>query len=275
MGKRRYQFDEAKVQKYIAEGRGQGEGAHYRPWLRIHDVPSKGRVHRVFGDKTGRIHHFLSDGEYRFFVQSEWDDAVTDVREQFPLDRELTYRIARRLGIRHPTTTDGTPYVMTTDFLLVLGEGTTRRILARTYKPSSEIAKERVAEKLAIEERYWAEQSIDWRVATEKDVDLTLVRNVERLRPFASMLSCMGSLACAIDQLADEIFRSVADGAGKQLLALSQQLDESYGKPRGTSMDVVKHLLATKRIITDMSDPEPFERRRLDKFTVFHRGTHS
>lgn len=61
MSKRRYGLDEAKIQAYIKEGRGQGEGKDYKPWIDIHDFPSQGRVSRCFGWKTGRIHHFMSD----------------------------------------------------------------------------------------------------------------------------------------------------------------------------------------------------------------------
>ena len=36
-----------KIQKWIKEGRGQGFGNSYKPWLTIRDVSSEGRSHRV------------------------------------------------------------------------------------------------------------------------------------------------------------------------------------------------------------------------------------
>ena len=54
-------WTEAKIARYVKEGRGQGELSTYKPWLTIQDVPSSGRVHRVMGWKTEREHHFLSD----------------------------------------------------------------------------------------------------------------------------------------------------------------------------------------------------------------------
>ena len=62
MTRRRYVFDEARVQRFLAEGRGTGDGPHYRPWLQVQDVSSMGRSHRPFGIKTQRVHHLLSDG---------------------------------------------------------------------------------------------------------------------------------------------------------------------------------------------------------------------
>lgn len=103
MAYRRWSVDEDKIARLYKEGRGQGRGADYRPWLAIYDVASRGRSHRVVGYKTGRIHHFLSDIEWRLFMHLDWCDGVTDIREQFPLERCETSRIAEGLGIRHPT----------------------------------------------------------------------------------------------------------------------------------------------------------------------------
>lgn len=55
MSKRRYGLSEEKIQAYIKEGRGQGEGENYKPWINIHDFPSQGRVSRCFSWKTGRV----------------------------------------------------------------------------------------------------------------------------------------------------------------------------------------------------------------------------
>lgn len=57
MAKRQTGWTEAKISRYIKEGRGQGELAFYKPWLTtIQDVPSSGRVHRFIGWKTSREH---------------------------------------------------------------------------------------------------------------------------------------------------------------------------------------------------------------------------
>ena len=63
----RYGFDEAKIARFRKEGRGEGFGADYKPWLTARDVPSRGRSHRVLGVTTGRVHHLLSDIERRAF----------------------------------------------------------------------------------------------------------------------------------------------------------------------------------------------------------------
>ena len=60
MAKPRTKWSESTYERYLKEGRGQGEGADYKPWLTIHSFASKGTVSRIPGRKTGRIHHLLS-----------------------------------------------------------------------------------------------------------------------------------------------------------------------------------------------------------------------
>lgn len=62
------QNHELKIQKWIKEGRGQGFGNNYKPWLTIRDVSLEGRSHRVFGHKSQRTHHLLSDLELSTFL---------------------------------------------------------------------------------------------------------------------------------------------------------------------------------------------------------------
>jgi hypothetical protein len=123
-----------------------GRGTDYLPWLTIYDVASKGRSHRVSGRKTGRIHHLLSDIEWRLFLYLDWCDDVTDIREQFPMDRAVTCRIAESLNIRYPSdTATKTPLVMTTDFFVdLLRDGKTCQE-ACYVKPDSDLREERVS----------------------------------------------------------------------------------------------------------------------------------
>ena len=41
-------------QKWIKDGRGDGELSSYKPWLTVRDLSSLGRSHRVYGHKTKR-----------------------------------------------------------------------------------------------------------------------------------------------------------------------------------------------------------------------------
>jgi hypothetical protein len=55
------------IQRRLAEGRGQGRGRDYRPWLQIHDVPSRGLASRVRSPLNGRVYHLMSQLETDWF----------------------------------------------------------------------------------------------------------------------------------------------------------------------------------------------------------------
>jgi hypothetical protein len=144
MARSKYSFDEKKIERYVKEGRGKGRGAEYKPWLTIQDVPSSGRSHRILGSKTGRIHHLLSDIELNAFFVFDWADAIEDIREQSPLDRQKTRQIAEQIGIQHPCDRQTrTPLVMTTDLVLDVKRDGRLVTIARAIKPAKELDKPR------------------------------------------------------------------------------------------------------------------------------------
>lgn len=136
--------------KWIKEGRGVGSGKDYKPWLTVRDLSSSGRSHRVWGFQTKRIHHFLSDLELSAFLLFNWNPAVSDIREKYPLRFEDTIEIAKDAGIRHPSIR-GKNKVMYTDFLLDLNTPECQRMaiqvqpLSEVYKPRSPCGNERVS----------------------------------------------------------------------------------------------------------------------------------
>lgn len=117
MASKKSVVSDTTITKWIKEGRGQGQHADYKPWLTVRDFPSQGRVHRVFGQKSQRTHHLLSDLELAIFLFLEWYDEVTQIREQFPLQIDVTQALASDAGIKH-SNTSGKEIYMSTDFLL-------------------------------------------------------------------------------------------------------------------------------------------------------------
>ena len=184
MARRKYYIDEKRIARYTKEGRGKGEGADYKPWIRADEVPSLGRVHRVFCSKTGRVHHFLSDNEYMAFLHFYWDDSVVDIREQFPFpDRETTKAIARSLKIKYPMDpSTQTPIVITTDFLVTFIVNEQKVISAFAVKQAGDLEIQRVREKLEIERIYCEEVlGIEWKLVTNIQVKTTFAKNLDWL----------------------------------------------------------------------------------------------
>jgi hypothetical protein len=78
-----------RMTQLIKQGRGQGHGKHYRPWIQVtrSDFSSRGRSHIVNNPRTGRQHDLLSDLEYKVFLFCIWAKDVVDLREQYPLSQ--------------------------------------------------------------------------------------------------------------------------------------------------------------------------------------------
>jgi hypothetical protein len=146
------------------------------------------------GLKTGRIHHYFSDGEHRRHLLCEYAPTVWDIREQYALlPWEEPQEIADRVGIKYPVYPGKrVPIVMTSDLVLTFYRQGVKRYGVLCVKPFSEVDPsdpntERTREKLLIEKIYWERRNIPWRLTTEKDLPLIRVRNLDML--WVSMVS--------------------------------------------------------------------------------------
>jgi hypothetical protein len=178
------------VDAWIRRGDGQGEGANFRPFFHVRDVPSRGRSHMVVGLRTGRTHHYLSDIEYGYHLLAEFASEVSDIREQYALlPWGETQSIASALRIRHPVYPGThTPIVMTSDIVLTIAGSSGSRLCVVSVKPASQLdpknsGSQRVFEKLWIEKKYWASRDVTWTLCTDEMLPKTRVRNLDLLRP--------------------------------------------------------------------------------------------
>ena len=243
VAKRTRSWNRAKYEQYIKSGRGQGEGSLYLPWISVHDFSSLGTVSRIAGHKTNRVHHFLSRNELNYFFLLEWSDKVLDIREQFPLcDVELAVDIARKVGIEYPRDNiSGFPYVLTCDFMITTDDG----FKARTVKCASELQNQRTVEKLEIERRYWEYIGVDWKIVTEHEIPKQKCRNIEWLYTAAALPKHLNG-----NKLLEKMLCQVNTDASP--LPALKFFDEEYGLEEGSGVQILKHLLWTKRLATDM-----------------------
>lgn len=236
-------------------GRGTGRGQEYDPYLHIQNVPSSGRVSRVKGSKTNRLHHCLSKLEWMFFWTLEWSQIVIDIREQYPLDIEETLAIAATLGIRHPVNRKTkAPVPLTTDFVVTIKTSAGPIDQARTVKYVKHLSSKRVMEKFEIERVYWERRNIDWGIVTEREIDSILAANIEKAFFYRE--------AAQLSPLSDETINRVAAELTSKVIRerlplrdLARNCEGSLELPAGTSSKVILHLLANRRWLVDMSKP--------------------
>lgn len=243
----------AKLQRYIKEGRGQGIGSNYKPWVHTYEFPSKGRASRVWGLKTGRIHHLHSDNQYRAFLLFEFNNNVIDIRESFPL-LDVMEVIDEKDDLRFDKFVDkqtGVPYVLTTNFLLTLKDSKDNvKYIARTIKSSTELKRKITFEKLEIERRYWFAKGIDWKIMTQKELPRQLAKNIEWVRETLLEGSARNINK---EKFSLILLKYLLDYKDLPLKELMRLFEKSEGLDKGSALFLFRYLIAKKEIVIDLT----------------------
>lgn len=254
MARNNYSMTAEKIQRFLKEKRGQGQGFEYKPWLTVQDVASSGRASRVPGKKTGRLHHLFSDIETAVFLWLDWSGQVVDIREQFPINRADTVRIAGEMGVKHPhDNSGGCDVVMTTDFLIDVSAGERTELLAVAVKPAAELLKGRTVEKLEIERRYWKEQGIAWKIVTDLDVNKVININLRYLHECHSLAEMVAPYPNYWMDRANDLTRALQINRHGRLSELLQDFEAGYQLAPGEALMLYRHLAANRRVDYDFS----------------------
>lgn len=245
------------IDKMIKEGRGQGTGSEYKPWIRIQDVPSLGRSTRLKGIKTGRQHEFLSDMETNYFYLLEYAENVVDIREQFPLlPLEDTILISEELGIQHPQNPQtGEFIVMTTDFFITINSNNKLYEVARTIKAKDELINRRILEKFEIERIYWQKRNIDWGIVTDNEIDKVIAHNISFVYSYNDIknLDCFYQISkIELQDLVYEFIKRVIDN-NRTIREICSQFDNDMSLEKGSGLSILKYLIINKIVSIDIT----------------------
>ena len=232
-------------QKWIKDGRGNGELSSYKPWLTVRDLSSRGRSHRVYGHRTKRTHHLLSDLELAIFLILEWNPLIQDIREQFPLRIEQTEEIADLTCIPHPAVR-GIKQIMSTDFYVFSSDSVSPRfsIQAKYQKDLEDI---RTIEKLEIERRYWQSKEIPWQIITEQEIPKVVFDNIKWLYPAIrddDHINLYDQIEFYVQQ-----FHKYPN---LSLINLAKKIDSSYDLEIGTSLSELRVLFSQRYFKFDL-----------------------
>ena len=164
----------------------------YRPFITVRKVNKVGRRHWMYCPQQCRDVHLLSDGEFRAYNILLWSKGTVAVMEQYALDVDETMEIAKRLGFVHPRNHDTNEvHIMTTDFVVRRLNPITSEVqsIAYTFKYFDQIYDDldgkqkaksyRTWQKFSIENEYWNERGIEYRVITERDATKERCWNIE------------------------------------------------------------------------------------------------
>lgn len=258
MGKVR-KWTEAKVMEMQAQGLGRGVGQNYRPWLDVSAVNSLGRSRRVHGLKTGRVHELLSDVEYAVFLALEWSRDVVDIREQFPLDREVTQHVARTLGIRHPCYPGTTvPIVMTVDFMATFIRDGVECQEGFDAKRTEEAEDERSLEKLEVQRATLALMGTPHHLVFSGSIPDQKVRNIDWIRDSlvkeGEVEPRPGYFSSLSTRMATEL--ATAPSTNRNLAQACHAFDARHGLEPGTGLRVARMLMQERVLSVDLAAPD-------------------
>lgn len=272
MARRRYSFDETKLKRFAKEGRGTGHGSDYRPWLQVQDVPSHGRSTRIHSYKTGRQHHLLSDLETGLFLILDWADHVVDIREQFPLDRDVTRMLAAKMGVVHPRDVQTkSDIVMTTDLLVDVRLDGGVSLIALSVKPASKLEGARTLEKLELERRFWARINVPWYLVTERELHAVRIGNLRWLHEMRSLDELKTPHADYWPDRCNRFLGELSRARGGLIEDFLKHLQQNCEFAAGEAMTVLRHLAANKRIRLDLNR-EFSAKDRFDAIEIVERN---
>ena len=201
------------------------------------------------GRKVHRQHVVLSDLERNTLLAVQRLDTVVDIREQFPLwPLEETLEIAETLGVAHPChPKERLPILMTSDLLLTLDDDDGGRggMEAIACKPSEELGRTPILQKLEIERVYWERRTVKWSIVTERDVPNDLVLNllwIDECHVLPESEVDPGSLRDVLSRLPDFL----EPGAAAALSKACRACDGELGLKAGSSIKVFRYALSRK-----------------------------
>lgn len=257
----KYEQTTKKIAKLIEEGYGQGEGIAYKPFLNVIRVSSKGRISRIKG-WGGRVHHFLSDSETRLFYLYEFA-GKEDIREHYPLLEgmeeiipELDEELIKRL-INQKT---GEPLILTTTFLITeKDENGEPSYFARSVKDYRQLENKQIIERYEIMKKYWEGRGVDYGIITNKEIPLTVAKNIEFIHPFFHLEEY------GIDDemqvfLKNRLVDMIGNSEAKQINEILNMFDSEFNIDQGTGIAIYKHLLSRKILSVNMSEEISFNK---------------
>lgn len=249
-------WNEDTITRLKAAGRGKGTGAQYLPWINVFDLSSRGRSRRVFSRKTGREHHLFSDVEWNTFLLLEWTPDVVDIREQYPLDRDITTQIAAARGIAHPCY-PGTHIstVMTVDFLVTRVQNGKYRLEAFNDKRTDEAEDKRSLAKLEIQRAYFDGMQIPHWLVFHSKIPEQKVRNIEWIRGAQLSPGEIEPYPNCHAEHARRMALELAHCSRRMTLAdYCTQYDRRCSLPAGTGMRVARLLMQSRVLMPDLNN---------------------
>ena len=251
---------EAMIQKKVDEDRGQGGGSDYLPWLFASDISNTISYRIRLRGRHNRIYHLASRYELWLFLMLEKSRWVTDIREQFPLDRSLTLPIAKATGIPHPghKLKNKVAQVLTVDFMATVDYGTgDEKDIALAFIMSESLLKKRELELLELARIYCLQRESEFKIVTELDIDKDIVHGMHWAFSkwnFENDEWAKTNLIAATHTI--KTMLKAYSAKPMSILEFCDDIDRIERWPENTALSVFRYLLASRVLDCDyFSEP--------------------
>ncbi|WP_176256713.1 TnsA endonuclease N-terminal domain-containing protein [Derxia lacustris] len=199
----------------------------------------------------------MSNVENDLFVALEWSQEITDIREQYPLDRDITTEVASSLGIKHPCY-PGThvPTVMTVDFLCTRMRDSTVQLVAFNAKRTEEANDRRSLEKLEIQRAAFGLLAIPHHLVFHDDLPKRKISNIRWIRDGYLKDGEREPYPGYFDDIKARLAASwPQSGLACTLAEHCAHFDASQGAERGTGLKAARMLLLDRWLVPDLEGP--------------------
>lgn len=244
-------WTEELIAQRVKDGRGQGVGVRYLPWLYVQEFSSKGTQTRIPGAKVRRTVHTFSYLERALFLYLEFQENFLGFDEQWPMDRGVTLGAASTLRIRHPRyPKTAIPVVMTLDGVAHMrDEDGQVRLAGWDVKPARQLLKKRVAEKLSLHKAFCAHVGMPHYVFTENSVSRNVIRNIDWIRMSQPKAGEVESVAGLFTSHPLEMLEQLTACRTRPAIThFCAQYDAANYLERGTGLRIIKFLLWHRRV---------------------------
>lgn len=248
------EWKDSTIKRFLKEGRGQGEGPTYKPWIQVQDIASQGRSTRIYSHKSQRVIHLLSDLQLYYWYLLEFDEMVLDVREQYPLldFHEMNISVDQELEKKLFNKKTNVPHVFTVSFMVTrIDQNSDSYYEARVIKSSAELAKKATISRLELLRRYFSQKQIGFGIVTEKNINKQLARNIGWVLT-AYDIQDYPELEGNFSFLRKDLIDYLSDQSDS-FQRIFQRLEKTYQLDEGLGLILFKHLVATKQIKVDLN----------------------
>lgn len=172
----------------LKEGRGLGEGKDYVGFYKANEAKSSGTASQIADPVAGRTVDVLSRGENIVFWLLRFNPAVKEIKEQYPMARDVVSEICRDAGFHIPSN------ILTTDFYVTYMDGSrvaisvkpTRSFLQpeKTVFERERKQRTRCLKRQWLEKKYWERFGVKFVILFTDELNHKLANNIRAVLAF-------------------------------------------------------------------------------------------